>query len=226
MQRFLTRVLYAFFFVFIVTALLPLVGIGYTWFLIFSGKPAPELPYLNYLFTAIIIEIIAFIIAYGRKGIKYLPSTEINKTAEDTCAFMERFLQTGSTATIVSNRVAWLSKSEKLRKCIADSARDGTSYEIITPNSIPSDIRNPLEQAGVKFYVTNDDVPPDARFTLLNANRGSAEKLAIARGMHPEHEILVFDNNSGPQIISLAKDIIRKSKDKANAQLLGQSSSN
>jgi len=36
--------------------------------------------------------------------------------------------------------------------------------------------------------------------------------LAIARGSHPDHEITIFDNNSGPQIVAMAKDIIRKSK--------------
>lgn len=221
MQTYLMRVLYVFFFVFVATALLPIIGIAYSWFLILTGKPAPELPYLNYLFGAIVVEIVAFIVAYGKKGVKYLPTTEVNRTPEDTFSFMEKFLRAGSTVTIVSNRLSWLSRSENLRKLVAANAREGTSYEIITPNPVDDSIRKPLEDAGVKFFITRDGSPPEARFTLVNANRGSAEKLAIARGVHPDHEITVFDNNSGPQIISLAKDIIRKSKELANANSVG-----
>jgi hypothetical protein len=69
----------------------------------------------------------------------------------------------------------------------------------------------------VIFYTTGEDSPPEARFTLVNGHRSGAEKLAIARGGHPEHEITIFDNNSGPQIIAMAKDIIRKSKALAHA---------
>jgi hypothetical protein len=47
---------------------------------------------------------------------------------------------------------------------------------------------------------------------LVNAGRSGAERLAIARGTHPNHEITIFDNSSGPQIIALAKDIIRRTK--------------
>ena len=39
------------------------------------------------------------------------------------------------------------------------------------------------------------------------------ETLAIARGTHPAHEITVFDANAGPQMIAMAKDIIRKCKE-------------
>ncbi len=51
----------------------------------------------------------------------------------------------------------------------------------------------------------------------MNGDRSGAEKLAIARGVHPEHEITIFDSNSGPQIIAMAKDIIRKSRALAHA---------
>ena len=70
---------------------------------------------------------------------------------------------------------------------------------------------------GASFIVTKESVSPEARFTLVNGDRSGAEKLAIARGVHPDHEITIFDNNSGPQIIAMAKDIIRKSKELSNA---------
>ena len=53
--------------------------------------------------------------------------------------------------------------------------------------------------------------------TLINSNRSGSERLAIAKGIYPEHEITIFDSYSGPQIIGMAKDIIRKSERIANA---------
>ena len=73
-----------------------------------------------------------------------------------------------------------------------------------------------LLQRHFKFYVTKEKNPPESRFTLVDGHRSGAERLAIARGGHPEHEITTFDNNSGPQIIAMAKDIIRKSKELAD----------
>ncbi len=70
---------------------------------------------------------------------------------------------------------------------------------------------------GASFIVTNENTLPEARFTLVNGDRSGAEKLAIARGVHPDHVITIFDNNSGPQIIAMAKDIIRKSKKLSDA---------
>ena len=148
---------------------------------------------------------------------KYLPEVKINKKEVETLEFMRNFINSGSSVTVVSNRIAWLRKSEPIKKAIIDMARNGTLLEIITPNEVESDIKNPLSDAGVKFYVTNEPFPPEARFTLVDGHRSGAERLAIARGGHPEHEITTFDNNSGPQIIALAKDIIRKSKAQANA---------
>lgn len=107
--------------------------------------------------------------------------------------------------------------AKKIRANKNRNYKNGTLLEIITPEEVAADIRQPLNDAGVKFYVTGDTIPPEARFTLVNGHRSGAERLAIARGGHPEHEITIFDNSSGPQIIAMAKDIIRKSKELANA---------
>ena len=67
---------------------------------------------------------------------------------------------------------------------VKKKAREGASVEVITPNPVEDDIRNELEQAGIRFFVTNEDTAPEARFTLVNGNRSGAERLAIARGSH------------------------------------------
>jgi hypothetical protein len=91
-------------------------------------------------------------------------------------------------------------------------ARKGTQFEILTAQAVENNFKRRLRAAGVRFFVMNDGMTPEARFTLVNACRSGAEKLAIARGTHPNHEITIFDNSSGPQIIGLAKDIVQKSK--------------
>jgi len=91
-------------------------------------------------------------------------------------------------------------------------AKKGTRFEILTVQAVDPALKKKLQDTGVRFFLVKDDVVPEARFTLVNADRSGAEKLAIARGTHPNHEITVFDNSSGPQIIGLAKDIVRKSK--------------
>lgn len=104
---------------------------------------------------------------------------------------------------------------DKLISILQSKIEKGTRIEIITPNEVPEALRKKLN--GASFIVTKENVSPEARFTLVNGDRSGAEKLAIARGVHPDHEITIFDNNSGPQIIAMAKDIIRKSKELANA---------
>ena len=118
--------------------------------------------------------------------------------------------------TVVSNRVSWLSGNLDLVKILKSKIESGTRIEIITPKEVPNELRSALH--GASFIVTNENVPPMARFTLVNGDRSGAEKLAIARGGHPDHEITIFDNNSGPQIIAMAKDIIRKSRELAHAE--------
>jgi hypothetical protein len=155
---------------------------------------------------------------FAKKGVKYLPDIVTHKNEEQTLKFMGEFVALGSTVTIVSNRVAWLRKSSAIKEAMAAMTQNGKQLEIITPKEVAVEIRKDLEAAGVKFFVTNEAFPPEARFTLVDGHRGGAERLAIARGGHPDHEITIFDNSSGPQMIAMAKDIIRKSKELANAK--------
>jgi len=88
---------------------------------------------------------------------------------------------------------------------------------MITPRPVDEKVRTLLKDVVVHFIVTNEASAPEARFTLVNADRGGGARLAIARGTHPDHEITIFDSNSGPHMIAMAKDIIRKSKLLAHA---------
>lgn len=211
MQNLVKYTLYLFLLITGLTAVVTLVGIGYVWFF----SEAKELPHLEWLIGSVIVEIVAATLMLAKKGMKYLPNTQTDKEPKDTLKFMERFISTGTSATIVSNRVSWLVGDEKLISILQSKIESGTRIEIITPNDVPEVLRENLR--GASFIVTKEKISPEARFTLVNGERSGAEKLAIARGVHPDHEITVFDNNSGPQIIAMAKDIIRKSKELSNA---------
>ena len=212
--------LYVFIAIVAATAAIALTGLAYLWF--FSDTASKtDLPHLRYLLGALIAEVVAVVLMIARKGAKYIPHIETHKKESETLKFMKDFVASGSTAQIVSSRLSWIRNSPELVETVTNKARGGALVEIITPQSVESDIRTPLEEAGVRFFTTGEDLPPEARFTLINGNRSGAERLAIARGSHPEHEVTVFDNNSGPQIIGMAKDIIRKSKELANARAMG-----
>lgn len=217
MQGIVRHAIYLFLFIFALTAMISLGALVYLWVENASGRDVKELPYLGWLLAAVIAEVVGVVVLFAKKGLRYLPQIETNKHEGQTLAFMERFISSGSSVTVVSNRLAWLRKSDAIRDDIIKMARNGTMLEIITPSPVADDIRRPLEEAGVRFYITRDHVPPEARFTLVDGHRSGAERLAIARGSHPEHEITIFDNSSGPQIIAMAKDIIRKSKGLASA---------
>jgi hypothetical protein len=211
MQQIIKRTLNWFLFITVITTILALIGLAYLWFFTEDAE-LQDLPYLQWLLCLSVAEIVGTVIMFAKKGVRYLPETLINKDEKDTFRFMKEFISRGSSVTIVSNRLSWLNRAQDVLEGIKSKSLNGTKFEIITPNQAPDNIRVPLIEAGVIFFITNESDPPEARFTLINANRSGAEKLAIARGVHPEHEITVFDNNSGPQIIALAKDIIRKSK--------------
>lgn len=213
MQSYIKMVLNFFFWTMVATTALSISGIVYLWF--FSNG-ASELPYLKTLVGITILEIAAVVIMYAKKGIRYLPEVHINKTEEDTFKFMQNFVCRGSSVTIVSNRISWLNRAPNVLTSIIERAKTGTQFEIIISRDVDGELNKTLKDANVKIYVT-DELPPEARFTLLNENRSGAEELAIARGAHPKHEITVFDNDSGPQIIALAKDIMRKYKSVENA---------
>ena len=217
MQSVIKHTIYVFLVIFTLTALASLGALIFLWYSGPNGAGIADLPYLRWLLFAVIAEVVAVVVLVAKKGLKYLPEVEVNKTEVETLEFMKRFIDSGSSVAIVSNRVAWLRKSDPIKDAIIQMARNGTLLEIITPYEVSPDIREPLSEAGVLFYTTGEKIPPEARFTLVDGHRSGAEKLAIARGAHPDHEITIFDNSSGPQIIAMAKDIIRKSKVLSNA---------
>lgn len=193
------------------TAFATIIGVFIVWF-----SPKNEsLPYLKWLISSVLMEIVLVVMLNVKKGFKYMPDCVTDKEKSDTMKFMEQFISVGSSATIVSNRVSWLTNNENLLSTLKSKIEAGIKIEIITPNPVSTDITEQL--CGADFYVTKEATAPEARFTLINSNRSGAEKLAIAKGVHPEHEITIFDNDSGPQIIAMAKDIIRKSKEISNA---------
>ena len=217
MQKILKHAIYLFLAIFALTAFLSLGALVYQWWYLSSENSHKELPYLRWLLSIIIAEVVGVVIVIAKRGLKYLPEIKIHKKEIETLLFMKEFIRSGSSVTIVSNRIAWLRKSDSIRDAIAGMAPNGNMLEIITPSVVAEDIRVSLEGAGVKFYVTKENMPPEAKFTLVDGHRSGAERLAIARCGHPDHEITIFDNNSGPQIIAMAKDIIRQSKGLANA---------
>jgi hypothetical protein len=216
-QKILKHAIYLLLTIFGITAFASIGALVYLWSQSGTEQGIKELPYLRWLLTTVIAEVVVVVILFVQKGMKYLPEVEINKEESKTLEFMRNFISSGSSVTVVSNRVAWLRKSDPIKEAITAMAGNGTLLEIITPSEVDADIKEALLEAGVKFYVTNEKSPPEARFTLVDGHRSGAERLAIARGGHPEHEITTFDNNSGPQIIAMAKDIIRKSKELADA---------
>lgn len=211
MQSLVKNTLYLFIFITGLTAAMTLSGIGYAWF---SSEPK-KLPHLEWLIGSLIIEVIVVVLMLAKKGMKYLPDTQTDKEPKDTLKFMEKFISMGTSASVVSNRVSWLVGDDKLISTLQSKIEGGTRIEIITPAAVPDVLREKLK--GASFIITKEPFSPEARFTLVNGDRSGAEKLAIARGVHPDHEITIFDNNSGPQIIAMAKDIIRKSKELSNA---------
>lgn len=214
MHKLVRITVYTFVVIIALTALLTLVGIALLWF---DRPDTTELPYLKWLFISVIAEIAGVVLVVAKKGLNYLPDTISNKKELETLKFMSELVSSGSSVTIVSNRISWLRRSNDLLEAIKKKAASGTLIEIITPGPVEEDIRSPLSQVGVHFYETRDAAPPQARFTLINANRSGAERLAISRGIHPDHEITIFDSTSGPQIIGMAKDIVRRSKEAAGA---------
>jgi len=60
---------------------------------------------------------------------------------------MKNFINSGSSVTVVSNRIGWLRKSELIKNAITEMARNGTQLEIITPKDVDLDIKSPLEEA-------------------------------------------------------------------------------
>lgn len=195
----------------VLTALITLMGMYHLWF----DSEKTDLPYIGWLLSSVILEIVGIIIIYVQKGAKYLPEVKEHKTKLETAKFMQDFISSGSSATVFSNRVSWLIGNKPLLDILQDKSKMGLKVEIVTPEEVENEIRISLPRA--IFIVTGEKDPPDSRFTLINGDRTGSERLAIAKGSHPNHEITIFDTNSGPQIIAMAKDIIRKSRSLKNA---------
>jgi hypothetical protein len=219
MQNAIKITYYVILIVFGASAALCIFGLIYIWFLqpSESATRIKDLPYLGVLFTSLIVEAIGVVFLFVKQGMKYLPATVTDKNEAETFKFMCNYVKQGTSITIVSNRLSLLTQSKNFFNEIQTGARAGKRFEIITPKPVDEKVRIPLEEAGVTFFVTNEASAPEARFTLVNGDRAGGERLAIARGTHPEHEITIFDSNSGPQMIAMAKDIIRKSKILAHA---------
>src|ERR1700683_2445586 len=204
----LRLILWLFVIVFGLPALLTLSGVVYLWFI----NPQAQMPYLRWLLSLTIAEAVGAVVVLGKRGIYYLPDVRNDRDRDATFEFMKDFISHGSSVTIVSNRLAWLLDAPHVQDKIVELAQKGTQFEILTVRALEEKLKNKLRVAGVRLFIMNEESVPQARFTLVNADRSGAEKLAIARGTHPNHEITIFDNSSGPQIIGLAKDIVRKSK--------------
>jgi len=187
------------------TAVLTLYGIYFSW-----ANSKNELPFLNILIPSIIIESAAIFFLFVKKSLKYIPEVLINESIQDTTIFMKNFISTGTTVTIVSNRVSWLFSNDDLINHLKNKIDEGIKIEIITPSELSNEHKEKLNKA--IFINSKENMSPYSRFTLINGDRNGSEKLAIAKGTHPEHEITIFNSTSGPQIIAMAKDIIRKSK--------------
>src|SRR5262249_7627333 len=123
---------------------------------------------------------------------------------------MSELISRASSAAIVSNRASWLQRSSEFVEALSARARAGGNIEIFTRVPVDQALASQLAATGVQLHTAASSEPPKARFTLINADRSGAEQLAIATGVHPEHEVLVFDSRSGPQIIALAKDITNR----------------
>jgi hypothetical protein len=203
---------YVVLFVFFCTALITLIAIGKLWFVDNQPDKLQGYPFLWALISSVVLEAAAIVLLFLRTGLKYLPKVEATKTKEATFRFMREYIRHGSSVTIVSNRLSLLTESEDFLNDLIREATNGKRVELITCRELDPALQKQLRAVGVTLYATAESDPPEARFTLINADRTGAERLAIARGTDPEHEITVFDSISGPQMIAMAKDIVKKSK--------------
>ncbi len=136
MQNLVKHTLYLFLVITGITALIALIGIGLSW-----SSSTTELPYLELLIGSVVIEIVVVILMLAKKGMKYLPETQTDKKQSDTLKFMEKFISTGSSASIVSNRVSWLASDKELISILKDKIENGIRIEIITPGEVTEELK-------------------------------------------------------------------------------------
>ena len=206
MIRFIQITLYCFLFITIATASVVLYALIDMWFLQTTPK---DYPYLSGFLVSLIGEVIAVVIGIAKIGSKYFPKVLVNKDEDSTLKFMNDFLGSAGQVTIVSNRASWLTTSPAVVATLRALLKKRVRIEVFTTVEVVDQARSELEELGIEFYATQDSNIPEARFTLINGDRAGAARLAIASGSHPDHEITIFTNRSGPQIIAMAKDSIR-----------------
>jgi len=76
---------------FAITAIITIFGIVYIWFI----NPNIKLPYMNILFTNLIVEGIALILLLARQSIHYMPKLKVYKNSEEVNKFLKEFALRG-----------------------------------------------------------------------------------------------------------------------------------
>ncbi|NJM10969.1 MAG: hypothetical protein HC889_02840 [Synechococcaceae cyanobacterium SM1_2_3] len=126
---------------------------------------------------------------------------------------MESFVRGESdSVVIISNSLKWIESPEATR-LLTEIQKKGKQVEIFTNKKLPLSVIEKICNASL--FLVEDSIPPKARFTLLNERRFQSAKLAIARGTHPTHEIIIYDAVSGPHILNMACDLVSKAREKA-----------
>jgi hypothetical protein len=177
------------------------------------SDPEKTFPFLNYLVITCLGQIVLVVIGFAKKGMSFYPKTVIAKSEVDALKLMARMIANSSHATIYSNRAAYLSEQAWFVDTLINAASRRTRIHLLVRDpGVDQQILTRLRDAGVEIVLTQGDNAPWARFTLVDEHRSSAESLAIARGTYPSHEITVFDHDSGPQVISLAKEVLAQAR--------------
>ena len=122
MNNLIKNTYYVFLLITLLTALITLFGLWSMWS---EGKTLDDFPLLEWLVTTFIVEVLAIIFAVARKGLKYLPDVQTDKKTSDTLIFMEQFLSAGTSATIVSNRLSWLTNQSDLLSTLQRKIESG-----------------------------------------------------------------------------------------------------
>lgn len=209
MQQLVRRSANAFLLITIVTALFALVGLAIQWYL---GDEV-ELPFLRWLLSAVLFEIVAITFAFTKRGMRYIPRIVNAKTETASLEVMSELVSTASSVAIYSNRASYLANSIEFQDALVTAALRGAKVELII-RSIGSQqelLHDLVKRNVVVLLVSNDDIP-FARFTLVNEHRTSGERLAIARGSYPAHDITIYDHESGPQVVALARELVRHAR--------------
>lgn len=189
--------------VFALTSFLTLAGLVYVWFI---NRDA-SLPYLDMLFTSLIVEIIGVCVLVLKTSANFAPKTKTYKSKDEVNEFLKNFALSGSSVEFVSNRATWLTNDKSLQDSLIEKSLEGNYVSILT-NYEPQNCEN-LKNSGVEFINNiSASYTPNARFTLINSARQGAEEVAISVGNFPNHKVYTFNGQNSPYIIAMAKDII------------------